>query len=76
MPAIHIRDVPEETVDAIKRRAAHHGVSVQQELRQELARLAAEPVEFPRPKSLQLRTVNTGRTETFDRETFYGDDER
>ncbi|RNI20301.1 FitA-like ribbon-helix-helix domain-containing protein [Flexivirga caeni] len=76
MPALHIRDVPDETVAAIKRRAARHGVSVQQELRAALARLAEEPVEGSRPHSLQLMTVETGRAEPFDRATFYDDDER
>lgn len=45
MPALHIRDVPDETVAAIKRRAARHGRSVQQELRDVLEKVAAEPVE-------------------------------
>lgn len=76
MPALHIRDVPDETVAAIKRRAARHGVSVQQELREALARLAEEPIEGSRPRRLQLITVETGRTEPFDRATFYDDDER
>ena len=76
MPALHIRDVPDETVAAIKRRAARHGVSVQQELREALDRLADEPIEGSRPRRLQLITVETGRTEHFDRATFYDDDER
>lgn len=76
MPALHIRDVPDETVAAIKRRAARHGVSVQQELRNALDRLAAEPVEGARPRMVQLHTVNTGVAEPFDRGSFYDDDER
>ena len=76
MPALHIRDVPEETLAAIKRRAARRGHSVQQELRQVLEQIAAEPLPGPRPRRLALRTVVTGRSEPFDRTHFYGDDER
>lgn len=76
MPALHIRDVPEETVAAIKRRAARHGHSVQQELREVLEKVAAEPVDGGRPRRLSLRTVATGHVESFDRSDFYDDDER
>lgn len=76
MPALHIRDVPDETVAAIKRRAARHGHSVQQELREVLERVAAEAVAGGRPRRLSLRTVSTGQVESFDRADFYDDDER
>jgi plasmid stability protein len=76
MPALHIRDVSEETVAAIKRRAARHGHSVQQELREVLQRAAAEPVTGSRPRRLSLRTVETRHQGSFERADFYGDDER
>lgn len=76
MPALHIRDVPEETVAAIKRRAARHGHSVQQELRDVLETVAAEPVAGGRPRRLSLITVETGHIESLDRADFYDDDER
>jgi plasmid stability protein len=76
MPALHIRDVREETVAAIKRRAARHGHSVQQELREVLDKAAGEPIAGARPRPLHLRTVATGRTGAFDRADFYDDDER
>lgn len=76
MPALHIRDVPEETVAAIKRRAARHGRSVQQELREVLEEVAAEPVAGERPRPLSLATVETGHVGSFDRADFYDDDER
>lgn len=76
MPAVHIRDVPEETLAAIKRRAARRGHSVQQELREALETLAGEPIPGPRPHALRLHTVRTGRSDSFDREDFYGADER
>lgn len=76
MPALHIRDVPEETVAAIKRRAARHGRSVQQELRDVLDKVAAEPLTGARPRRLDLTTVETGRSGSFERADLYGDDER
>jgi plasmid stability protein len=76
VPALHIRDVPEETVAAIKRRAARHGRSVQQELREVLEKVAAEPVAGGRPRRLSLRTVSTGQVGSFERADFYGDEER
>lgn len=76
MPALHIRDVSEETVAAIKRRAARHGHSIQQELREVLDIAAAEPVAGARPRTLDLRTVATGHRAPFERADFYGDDER
>jgi len=76
MPALHIRDVPEETVAAIKRRAARRGHSIQQELREVLEKAAAEPMAGARPRRLVLRTVSTGLSAPFDRADFYGDDER
>lgn len=76
MQALHVRDVPEETVAALKLRAARRGHSMQQELREVLARAAAEPLdEFP-PRAIRLRTVRTGRSEPFDRADFYDGDER
>lgn len=71
MPALHVRDVPEDTVAALKRRAALHGHSVQQELRDILDRAAAEPVRARVPRTVELQTVSTGRSGTFDRTTFY-----
>ena len=76
MPALHVRDIPAETVAALKRRAARHGHSVQQELREVLAKAAAESPDGARPHPLKLRTVSTGHREAFDRADFYDDDER
>lgn len=49
---------------------------MQQELRDVLARAASEPAEDSPPRVLRLHTTMTGRTEAFDRNDFYGDDER
>ncbi|MDQ6527049.1 hypothetical protein RB608_25760 [Nocardioides sp. LHD-245] len=76
MPALHIRDVPEETVAAIKRRAARHGHSVQQELREALERLANEPERGRPPRCLGLTIVESGNDTPFNRADIYGDDGR
>lgn len=68
--------MPEETVAAIKRRAARHGRSVQQELLEVLERVAAEPVLGGRPRRLNLRTVATGHVASLERADFCDDDER
>lgn len=43
MPALHIRNVPEETVALLKGRAARHGHSLEAELREILDAAAAAP---------------------------------
>jgi hypothetical protein len=50
--------------------------SVQQELRDVLERVAAEPIAGGRPRRLNLTTVATGHIEPFDRADFYDDDAR
>jgi hypothetical protein len=46
MPALHIRDVPEETVASLKQRAVRHGRSLEAELREILMRAT----EVPEPR--------------------------
>ncbi|MGH3802276.1 MAG: FitA-like ribbon-helix-helix domain-containing protein [Pseudonocardiaceae bacterium] len=43
MPLIQVRDVPEETVNALKARAAERGLTLTSYLRGEFDRLAARP---------------------------------
>ncbi len=43
MPLVQVRDVPEETVNALKVRAAERGLTLSGYLRGELDRLAARP---------------------------------
>ncbi len=76
MPALHIRDVPPETVAALKERAARHGRSMQQELREVLDRAAVEPVVRRRRGPLRLTTVTTGISEPWSRDEIYDDDGR
>ncbi len=76
MQAVHIRDVPEETLEALRRRAARRGHSMQQELRAVLTRAASEPADDVPPRAFRLHTVTTGRRESFDRADFYHADGR
>lgn len=73
MTAIHVRNLPESVVTALRERAVRHGQSMQQEIRQilEAAATAAPPHEAPEP--VRLITVRTAGTSTWDREEIYGD---
>ncbi|GAB2460957.1 hypothetical protein GCM10027062_45610 [Nocardioides hungaricus] len=74
MSAVHIRNVPEETVARLKERAAVNGRSLEAELRLVLDEAAAQP-RGRRRRSLNLTTVSTGRTEPFNRADVYGEDD-
>jgi plasmid stability protein len=75
MGALHIRDVPEEVVEALKRRAERNHRSLQKELRYILLSVVRkEPaIELP-PIKLKLSRA-TGRGK-WGREEIYGDDGR
>lgn len=76
MSAIHIRNVPESTVSALRERATVHGRSMQQELLDILETAAAEPVPQQAPGPIQLVTARTGGESTWTREEIYGDEGR
>ncbi len=76
MPALHIRDVPEEVIEALKRRAAENDRSLQKELRHILISLVREspPLEPLPPLKLNL---SSARTDTdWSRGEIYEDDGR
>jgi plasmid stability protein len=60
MPAITIRDVPEETRDLLADRAAASGRSLQQYLRAELIRLAERPDNLAIVTRAQTRVRDSG----------------
>src|SRR3954447_22199832 len=82
MTAVHIRDVPEPTMNALRERARRHGHSMQQELRQILdaAAAAPEPARHLPPIELELVMVDRSAPgpvdSTWSREEIYGDDGR
>jgi plasmid stability protein len=77
MPAIHIRDVPESTLAALRERAERHGRSMQQELRAILEAAAQEPPPpSDTPPPLELITTKTSAAGTWSREETYGEEGR
>jgi plasmid stability protein len=75
MPAVHIRDLDEEVIAALKRRAARNERSLQRELRHLLATIAAdEPSARTAPISLNLS--DAGDDASWRRDDIYGDDGR
>jgi len=76
MTALHIRNLPESVVTALRERAVSHGQSMQQEIRQilEAAAKASPPCVPPEP--VRLTTVRTAGTSKWDREEIYGDSGR
>ncbi|HEX7738385.1 MAG TPA: hypothetical protein VF426_01915 [Marmoricola sp.] len=76
MAVLYIRDVADETVAAIKARAARNGRSMQKELHAAVEELAAqEPRKRRRRGPLNITPVHTGNTGTWERWEFYADDE-
>lgn len=77
MKSLHIRDVPEETLAGLKRRAQRHRRSLQKEVQvllEEAARM--QPAENEAAECLKLKRVRTGGTGTWSREDVYGDNGR
>lgn len=76
MTAIHVRNVPEWVVTALRERAARHGQSMQQEIRQILEAAATVPPPSEVPAPIRLRMVRTTGATTWSREETYGDSGR
>jgi plasmid stability protein len=75
MPAIHIRNLDDAVIDALKRRAAKNHRSLEGELRELLERTAfAEEAPRRRSRRLQLRTVSVGARTAYGRDEIYGDE--
>lgn len=73
MAGIHVRDLPEETVQALKRRAKAHHRSVQGEVRAILSDAAqASPPDEGYPP-IRLYHVDIGNEQTWTREDMYDD---
>ncbi|MDN5920269.1 MAG: Arc family DNA-binding protein [Pseudonocardia sp.] len=75
MPAIHIRNVSESTLAALRERAEHHGRSMQQEVL-EILNSAAVPLPRAAPSPIRLVTAHTTGTTTWRREDVYDDEGR
>ena len=76
MPAIHIRDLDDAVIAALKARAAAHRRSLQGEVRTILEGAVAESAGTgQRQRKLRLRTVRVGRPVRYSRDVIYGDDD-
>lgn len=73
MKALHVRNVPESVVIALRERAARHGQSMQQEIRQILEAAATTPPLPEAPEPVRLTTVRTSGASGWGREEIYGD---
>lgn len=76
MPAVHVRNVPEAVLAALRERAERHGRSMQQELLAILEQAATEPARAPAPEPIRLVKVRTPGRSGFRREEIYGDEGR
>lgn len=76
MPAIHVRDLDDAVVEALKARAARNHRSLQGELKSILETAAREEDGGKRRRKPRLRTVSVGGRSTFSRDDIYRDDGR
>ena len=72
MPALHVREIPAEVIDALKRRAASRHRSLQMELREILAR-AAEDAPLIEEPPIRLKTSRARVKGSFRRDDIYDD---
>jgi plasmid stability protein len=76
MKSVHIRDLKEETLLGLKRRAARHRRSLQKEM-QVLLEEAASMVPPDGKEDFVLNIVSTGKDESkWSRDEIYSDDGR
>ncbi len=73
MPAIHVRNLDDAVITALKARAARNNRSLQKELVAILERAAFDPKV--RRFTSRLHTVRVGGAATFSRDEIYGDDD-
>ena len=71
MKAIHIREIPSETVEALKRLARSNHRSLQGELRDILEKASRRAPVSDTEDDLDLVTVRTGSVSTWHREEMY-----
>lgn len=77
MAALHIRNVDDAVVEALKRRAAANHRSLEGELRLVVEEAAFGPSrKRPARRKLELHTVSVGSKSKYSRDEIYGEDER
>jgi plasmid stability protein len=73
MAAVHIRQVPDETVVRLKARAAAHGRSLEAELRIVLEEASLAPMARKR-RQINWTTLSSGISSPWDRGDAYPDE--
>jgi hypothetical protein len=78
MPALHVRDLDDAVIAALKARARRNHRSLQGEVRSilEKAVTGGHPDSNGKGRRLKLRTVSVGRPSSFTREVIYEDGDR
>jgi plasmid stability protein len=76
MAAIHVRDLPDEVVEALKQRAARHHRSLQKELRHILESIAREEPDLETLPPIRLKLSRAKPRGRWGRDEIYGDDGR
>ena len=76
MPAVHIREVPEEILEALKRRAERNHRSLQKELQHILASVVRDNPHLEELPPLKLHFSTTSSNKRWSREEIYSDDGR
>lgn len=77
MPALHLRDLDDAVLTALKERAARNKRSVQGEVKTILEDAVLRGRRSPkRAQKLRLKTVSVGSRSSYSREDIYNDDER
>jgi plasmid stability protein len=74
--AVHIRDIPREVIEALKRRAARNHRSLQQELKRILFAIAEEEAPKAPLPAIRLRMSDAPPGSAWRRDEIYGDDAR
>jgi len=78
MPAVHIRNLDDAIIEALKERARRNRRSLQGEMRSilEAAAVEQDQVAGRTKRQLRLRTVSIGRPRKFSRDVIYQNDDR
>lgn len=76
MPAIHVRNIPTDVVEALKRRAARHERSLQRELRHLLCQIAEREPSGAPWLPIELTLSDAAPATSWRRDEIYEDDGR
>ena len=76
MPALHVRNVDDAVIDALKERARRNNRSLEGELREILTRAAFSPVSGKGVSKIRIKTVSVASDSMYGREDLYADEGR